>query len=94
MGTRSRTTEGPTGGSRICSDFDEFPFGIITLGNSALASLEQHAAEIRWPPPGGGEPDIEYALVARSGATQSVREATDGREDLQSFSIEDVTQSA
>jgi AAA+ ATPase superfamily predicted ATPase len=72
----------------------ECKFTNAPLDYSALASLENHAAEIRWTPPGGEDADIEYALFARSGATQSVREAVDERDDLQLFSLENVTENA
>jgi hypothetical protein len=72
----------------------ECKFTNAPLDYSALASLEDHAAEIRWTPLGGGDPDIEYALFARSGATRSVREAVAERGDLQLFGLEDVTENA
>jgi hypothetical protein len=72
----------------------ECKFTNAPLDYSALASLEDHAAEIRWTPPGGGDVDIEYALFARSGATRSVREAVAERDDLRLFGLEDVTENA
>ncbi|WP_276258013.1 ATP-binding protein [Haloglomus litoreum] len=72
----------------------ECKFTNAPLDYSALASLEDHAAEIRWTPPGGGDADIQYALFARNGATQSVREAVNERDDLQLFSLKNVIENS
>ncbi|WP_265110655.1 ATP-binding protein [Halosolutus halophilus] len=68
----------------------ECKFTNAPLDYSALASLENHAAEIRWTP-NTGNIDTEYALFTRSGATQSVQEAVAERDDLQLFELSDVT---
>lgn len=60
------------------------------LDYSALASLEEHAAESRGTPE-TGDTDTEYALFTRSGATRSVQEAVSERDDLQLFDLDTVT---
>ena len=59
----------------------------------ALASLETHAAEIRWSPT-TDDVEMEYALFTRSGATQSVQKAVSERDDLRLFDLADVVQHA
>ena len=71
----------------------ECKFTTAPLDYGALASLEEHASEIRWTPD-TGDMDIEYALFTRSGATQSVQEAVAEREDLQLFDLRDIIQHA
>lgn len=71
----------------------ECKFTSAPLDYGALTSLEEHVEAIRWTPR-GEDVDIEYALFARSGATKSVREAVNEREDLQLFDLEDVTANA
>ncbi|WP_246391812.1 ATP-binding protein [Halosimplex pelagicum] len=66
----------------------ECKFTNSPLDYGALASLEEHAAEIRWTPDEGGDVDTEYALFTRSGTTQSVHEAVSDRDDLQLFDLE------
>ncbi|SIS15848.1 ATP-binding protein [Natronorubrum thiooxidans] len=68
----------------------ECKFTSAPLDYSALASLEDHASEIRWTPD-TGEVDMEYALFTRSGATQSVQEAVSERDDLQLFDLDDIS---
>lgn len=70
----------------------ECKFTASPLDYSTLASLEDHADEIRWSPD-GGEMSREYALFARSGFTQSVREAAAERDDLRLFDLEEVVES-
>ncbi|SDY65801.1 ATP-binding protein [Halopenitus persicus] len=69
----------------------ECKFTNAPLDYGALASLEEHAGEIRWTPDSGGNVDTKYALFTRSGVTQSVQEAVSDRNDLQVFDIGDVT---
>jgi len=71
----------------------ECKFTNAPLDYGALASLEDHAAEIRWTPD-GGERDTKYALFTRNGATQSVQEAVSERDDVQLFELGDVTEHA
>lgn len=71
----------------------ECKFTTAPLDYSALASLEDHATEIRWTP-ASGEGETEYALFTRSGATQSVLEATSERDDVRVFDLADVTRQA
>lgn len=71
----------------------ECKFTNAPLDYGALASLEDHAAEIRWTPDSGSI-DTEYALFTRSGATQSVQEAVSERDDLQLFNLAEITSSA
>ncbi|MCQ4333847.1 ATP-binding protein [Natronomonas sp. F2-12] len=72
----------------------ECKFTASPLDYSALASLEEHAAEIRWSPSSGAEIDVKYALFTRSGATQSVQNAVSERDDLRLFPLEEITQHA
>jgi hypothetical protein len=65
----------------------------LRLTTGALASLEDHAAEIRWTPK-GDERTLEYSLFTRNGATQSVQEAVSERDDVQLFDLEDITEHA
>ncbi|SFK65773.1 hypothetical protein SAMN04487950_0430 [Halogranum rubrum] len=70
----------------------ECKFTNSSLDYSALASLETHTDEIRWSP--SGEPVThEYALFARNGFTESVREAAADRDDLQLFDLTKVVES-
>lgn len=71
----------------------EYTFTNAPLDYGALASLKDHAAEIRWTPD-SGERDTKYALFTRSGVTQSVQEAVSERDDVQLFDLEDVTRHA
>ena len=71
----------------------ECKFTSAPLDYGALASLEDHAAEIRWTPD-GDERETEYALFTRNGATQSVQEAVSERDDVRLFDLEDVTKHA
>jgi hypothetical protein len=67
----------------------ECKFTSAPLDYSALASLEEHTGEIRWSPD-GSEIEHEYALFARNGFTQSVRDAAADRDDLQLFDLERI----
>lgn len=69
----------------------ECKFTTAPLDYSALASLETHAEEIRWSPETDEGVSTEYALFTRNGATQSVRETVAKREDVQLFTLGDVT---
>ena len=71
----------------------ECKFTNSPLDYGALASLEDHAAEIRWTPD-TGERGTKYALFTRSGATQSIQEAVSERDDVRLFELEDVTRHA
>jgi len=68
----------------------ECKFTNAPLDYGALASLQDHAAEIRWTPD-SGERDTKYALFTRSGATQSVQKAVSERDDVRLFDLEEVT---
>ena len=67
----------------------ECKFTSAPLDYSTLASLEDHTDEIRWSPD-GQERTHEYALFARNGFTQSVRDAAANRDDLQLFTLEQI----
>jgi len=67
----------------------ECKFTNAPLDYSALSSLEDHAAEIRWTP-AADDIDTGYALFTRGGATQSVREAVSERDDLRLFNLQDI----
>jgi hypothetical protein len=67
----------------------ECKFTSAPLDYGALASLEHHTDEIRWSPD-DGEVEHEYALFARNGFTQSVRDEASGRDDLQLFDLEQI----
>jgi len=71
----------------------ECKFTTSPLDYSALASLEEHADEIRWSP-NDETVTREYALFARNGFTQSVHEAAADRNDLQLFDLNQIIQSA
>ncbi|WP_440008523.1 ATP-binding protein [Halomicrococcus sp. SG-WS-1] len=71
----------------------ECKFTTAPLDYSALDSLEKHTEEIRWSPD-GNEVTHEYALFARNGFTQSVREAATDRDDLQLFDLERIVEPA
>lgn len=68
----------------------ECKFTNAPLDYSALAALEDHAAEIRWTPDTGGDAETEYALFTRSGTTQAVQEAATERDDLQVFELTEL----
>lgn len=78
---------GLTDGGRMLAG--ECKFTTDPLDYSALASLEEHAAEIRWSPD-CCDVNREYALFARNGFTQSVSEAAADRDDLQLFDLDDI----
>jgi len=67
----------------------ECKFTSSPLDYGALASLEDHADEIRWSPD-SGDVEREYALFARRGFTQSVREAAADRDDLELIDLEEI----
>lgn len=69
----------------------ECKFTNSPLDYSALSTLEDHAAEIRWTPD-TGDVETKYALFTRSGATRSVQEAVSERDDLRLFDLGDITQ--
>jgi len=71
----------------------ECKFTSAPLDYGALASLEDHTDEIRWSPD-GGEVEHEYALFARTGFTQSVRDEAADRDDLQLFPLERIVDPA
>ncbi|MFP8953776.1 ATP-binding protein [Natrialbaceae archaeon A-arb3/5] len=71
----------------------ECKFTNAPLDYGALASLENHAAEIRWTPD-TGEEEKKYALFTRSGATQSVQEAVSERDDVRLFDLEAIVRHA
>ncbi|MFP4217482.1 MAG: ATP-binding protein [Salinarchaeum sp.] len=71
----------------------ECKFTNALLDYSALASLEDHSAEIRWTPD-TGDTNMEYALFTRSGVTQSVQEAVSERDDVAVFDLHDVIEHA
>ena len=71
----------------------ECKFTNAPLDYGALASLEDHAVEIRWMPD-VGERNIKYALFPRNGATQSVLEAVSERDNVQLFGLGDITDQA
>jgi len=71
----------------------ECKFTNAPLDYGVLASLEDHAAEIRWTPD-GDERSTKYALFTRNGATQSVQEAVSERDDVRLFDLKDVTKHA
>ncbi|WP_280536814.1 ATP-binding protein [Halopenitus sp. POP-27] len=71
----------------------ECKFTNAPLDYGALASLEDHAAEIRWTPD-TDERNTKYALFTRNGATQSVQEAVSERDDVQLFELGDITEHA
>lgn len=71
----------------------ECEFTTSPLDYSALASLEEHADEIRWSS-SGETVTREYALFSRNGFTRSVREAAADRDDLQSFSLDQIVSGA
>ncbi|PCR88924.1 ATP-binding protein [Natrinema ejinorense] len=71
----------------------ECKFTSSPLDYGALASLEDHADEIRWTPD-TGDVEREYALFARNGFTQSVRDAAADRDDLHLFALDEIIANA
>ncbi|OIB56582.1 ATP-binding protein [Natrialba sp. SSL1] len=71
----------------------ECKFTNAPLDYGALASLEDHAAEIRWTPDTGGK-EKKYALFTRSGTTQSVQEAVSERDDVRLFDLDTIVRDA
>ena len=71
----------------------ECKFTNAPFDHGALASLEDHAAEIRWTPE-TDKRNTKYALFTRNGVTQSVREAVSERNDVHVFGLGDVTEHA
>ncbi|WP_135855270.1 ATP-binding protein [Halorussus salinus] len=67
----------------------ECKFTNSPLDYNALASLEEHTQEIRWSPD-SSDVTRKYALFARNGFTQSVRDATTERDDLRLFDLEEI----
>jgi AAA+ ATPase superfamily predicted ATPase len=68
----------------------ECKFTSSPLGYSTLRKLEQAATQIDWTPRQGSTPDMNYALFARSGFTNSIMEMAAERDDLCLFSLDDV----
>ena len=68
----------------------ECKFTSQPMGYDVLSDLESDVEDIRWAPRGGGDVSHELCLFARSGFSQSLIEATEERNDLCLFSIEDV----
>lgn len=69
----------------------ECKFTSSPLDYGALASLEDHADEIRWSPD-SGDVKRKYALFARSGFTQSIREAAAERDELRLFDLDEIVE--
>jgi len=67
----------------------ECKFTSAPLDYGALGTLENHTDKIRWSPD-GSEVKNEYALFARNGFTESVREAAAERDDLQLFDLKRI----
>jgi len=67
----------------------ECKFTSAPLDYSALASLRTHTDEIRWSPD-GADVSHEYALFARNGFTESVREAATDCDDLRLFDLDQI----
>jgi len=70
----------------------ECKFTNSPLDYNALASLEEHTQEIRWSPD-SGDVTQKYALFARNGFTQSVRDAATERDNLRLFDLEEIVDS-
>jgi hypothetical protein len=70
----------------------ECKFTNSPLDYNALALLEEHTREIRWSPD-SGDVTQKYALFARNGFTQSVRDAATERDDLQLFDLQKIVDS-
>lgn len=68
----------------------ECKFQESPLGYDAFTSLQRHADELRWTPPGGNERVEQYVLFSRSGFSRSVEEAAEEREDLRLVTVDDV----
>lgn len=70
----------------------EAKFQQSALGYDVLNQLEQEAELIDWRPDSGEDPSYEYALFSRSGFNSSVEEASEERDDLRLFTVEDVVE--
>lgn len=68
----------------------EAKFTNAPVGYALLSRLQEEVKQIEWTPPGGGEPDYEFALFSRSGFKQSVKEAADEVDTLRLFTLEDI----
>jgi AAA+ ATPase superfamily predicted ATPase len=55
-----------------------------------LAHLEQTATNVRWDPPGGGDPDYQYCCFCRSGFSTGLREVAAERDDVSLFTPDDI----
>lgn len=70
----------------------EAKFTSQPVGYSVLSRLQEEARHVDWTPPGGGEPEYEYALFSRSGFSQSVKEAAAEDKTVRLFTLEDVVE--
>ncbi|MFW6144694.1 MAG: ATP-binding protein, partial [Candidatus Natronoplasma sp.] len=68
----------------------EVKFQQKPLDYSVLAQLEREASLVHWKPPKGNEPEYEYVLFSRSGFSSSVKETAEEREDIRTFTVDDV----
>lgn len=68
----------------------EVKFTNQPVGYDVLSRLQEDARYIDWTPPGGGDPEYEYALFSRSGFNQSVHEAADEDDSLRLVPLEAV----
>lgn len=55
-----------------------------------LADLERSAAQIRWTPPDGGEPDYQYCCFCRSGFSDGLQRTAENRDDVSLFTPTDI----
>lgn len=69
----------------------ECKFQETPVGYDAFSKLQDHLDELRWTPQ-NAEGEEEYALFSRSGFQSSVEEASEERDDLRLFTVEDVVQ--
>jgi AAA+ ATPase superfamily predicted ATPase len=68
----------------------ECKFTSQPMGYDVLSDLEDDVEDVRWTPRDGATVAHEFCLFSRSGFSQSLIEATEERDDLRLFSIEDI----
>jgi AAA+ ATPase superfamily predicted ATPase len=78
----------PTNGATLI--VGEVKFTNSPLGYDVLSGLEDDAPHIDWTPAEGGDPEYEYALFSRNGFKRSVKEASEDRNDLRLFDLDDI----
>ena len=61
-----------------------------TMTEGDLADLERSAAQVRWSPESGGDPNYHYCCFCRSGFSDDLQQAAMRREDVSLFTPSDI----